>query len=444
MKILLCSLGLVSGLMPLMASAYPLDGYPYTGMRRLEYYRLAREGEIPGPRFPKGQYLGMEQIQPRWKHNDGSSLPAADEEFGRKLGYMLEKGTRANYGVAVLDLSDPAQPRYGSYNGTLQANIGSVGKILVGLAIFHQLAQIYPKDIAARERVLKNSTVIADAFSQYDHHTVPFWNAEKKRKTSRSIRIGDTGNLWEYLDWMMSASSNSAAGMVQKELIALAHFRRRYPVSNDEKAAFFKTTPRAELGAIFSNAQTSAIAAAGLDPSRIRQSSFFTRGGNQQVAVGGGSFGTPEQLVKYLYRLEAGTLIDAWSSRELKRLLYMTQRRIRYASHPALHEAAVYFKSGSYFQCHDGPRGCRKYMGDKTNRLASVAIVESPAGNPRLLYLVAVMSNVLRVNSAVAHQTLALRIQRLIESYHPQAAVPPTPLPAVPAGQPAAPVDGVD
>jgi hypothetical protein len=323
----------------------------------------------------------------------------------------------------------------------MQANIGSVGKILVGLAIFHQLSQIYPKDIAARERVLKDSRVVADGFSQHDHHGIVLFDVDKRRKTSHSMRIGNTGNLWEYLDWMLSASSNSAAAMVQKELIALAHFRHRYPVSEEEKATFFRDTPRAELGRILGAAQTGAVVAAGLDPELIRQSSFFTRGGNQRVAVGGGSWGRPDQLVKYLYRLEAGTLIDAWTSRELKRLLYMTQRRIRYASHPALHESAVYFKSGSYFQCHDGPRRCKKYMGDKTNRLASVAIIESPAENPRLRYLVAVMSNVLKVNSAVAHQTLALRIQRLIESYHPEA--PATKAhPVLPEGQPAAPVDG--
>ncbi len=429
--------------LPTLAEAYPIDGYPYTGIRRLEYYRMAREGEIPGPRYPKGQYLSLEQVQPRWKQTDGRTLPAQDEELSRKLTQMLDKGARPNYGVAVLDLSDPAAPRYGAHNGEMQANVGSVGKILVALGVFHQLAQIYPRDIAARERVLKESRVIADVFSQYDHHGIVLFDVEKRRKLSRSMRIGDIGNLWEYLDWMMSASSNSAAAMVQKELIVLAQFRNRYPVSDEEKAAFFKTTPRAELGRIFITAQTNAVVAAGLDAAHIRQSSFFTRGGNQRVAVGGGSWARPDQLVKYLYRLEAGTLIDAWSSREIKRLMYTTQRRIRYASHPALHESAVYFKSGSYFQCHDGPRGCRKYMGDKTNRLGSVAIIESPAENPRLLYLVAVMSNVLKVNSAVAHQTLALRIQRLIESYHPEApAVKPQP--ALPAGQPAAPVDGAE
>ena len=57
-------------------------------------------------------------------------------------------------------------------------------------------------------------------------------------------------------------------------------------------------------------------------------------------------------------------------------------------------------------------------MGNKRNLLASVAIVEGPQQSPEFHYLVVVQSRVLRVNSAVAHQTLALRIHRLIESLH--------------------------
>ncbi len=80
----------------------------------------------------------------------------------------------------------------------------------------------------------------------------------------------------------------------------------------------------------------------------------------------------------------------------------------------------------------------RKYKGDKTNRLASVAIIESPAGEPLHHYLVVVMSNVLHVNSAVAHQTLALRIHRLVESRHP---VPQAPPPVPESAYPVVPVD---
>ncbi len=71
----------------------------------------------------------------------------------------------------------------------------------------------------------------------------------------------------------------------------------------------------------------------------------------------------------------------AWRS---KRLIYMTQRRIRYASSPALNDAAVYFKSGSLYRCKpEEGFVCRKYEGNVENLMNSVAIVESPAGEPR-------------------------------------------------------------
>jgi len=47
-----------------------------------------------------------------------------------------------------------------------------------------------------------------------------------------------------------------------------------------------------------------------------------------------------------------------------------------------------------------------------------VAMVEGPADSLDYHYLVVVSSNVLYVNSAVAHQTLAMRIHRMIEARH--------------------------
>lgn len=415
---------LLALLLPGAAPAYPVDGYAYTGIRRLEDARLVHAGEIPGRRRHGGQYLAMADVQPRWHDSDGRALPPVDLELGQAIAALVPRAQRADYAIAVLDLSDPRRPVYAAHQAGVPANVGSVGKILVALALFQQLADLYPDDIAARERVLRNTRVTADAFSQYDSHVVPFFDVAARQRRGRAIRVGDEASLWEFLDWMLSASSNSAAGMVQKELIALAHFGRRYPVPPAEAAAFFAGTGYNALGAIMSTAMAGALVKNGLDPEKIRQGSFFTRGGNRRVG-GTTSFATAEQLVQLLFRIEAGTLVDAFSSRELKRLLYLTQRRIRYASHPALNEAAVSFKSGSYFQCHAGPRGCRKYKGDKTNRLASLAIVEPGAAAPAPHYLVVVMSNVLGVNSAVAHQTLAMRIHRLLQARHPAPRAPP-------------------
>ncbi|MGD2112812.1 MAG: hypothetical protein PVI50_05450, partial [Gammaproteobacteria bacterium] len=99
------------------------------------------------------------------------------------------------------------------------------------------------------------------------------------------------------------------------------------------------------------------------------------------------------------------------------------QRRIRYASSPALHDAAVYFKSGSLYRCEpEEGYTCRKYMGNRDNLMNSVAIVESPAGEPQMYYMVALTSNVLKKNSAVDHQTFATRVHRLLKDWRSAAA----------------------
>ncbi|WP_299696102.1 hypothetical protein [Hydrocarboniphaga sp.] len=424
-----------------LAQAYPYDGYAYTGIRRLDYVAQVYAGTVPGRKLQPGQYLGMDQVFPRWNGTDGKALPPPDADLQARLDQLLAGSGYATYSVALLDLSDVTHPLYAAHNADDKVNVGSVGKVLVVLALMQTLADLYPEDIAARERVLKTTMITADVYSQYDHHTVTFWDPVAKVRKARSIRAGDQGTLWEYLDWMLSASSNSAAGMVQKELIALKHFGSAYPPSPAEYEAFFKQSPKV-LGDLYLQTMNDAVARNGFDPEQFRQGSIFTHGGKTKVD-GTSSYATSEQLVRYLYRLEAGTLIDAFSSREIKRLLYMTQRRIRYASHPVLNDDAVFFKSGSFYQCTGGG-GCPQYKGNKTNRLASVAIVESPdmtpLNVPRLRYLVAVTSNVLGVNSAVAHQSLALKIHRFIEEQHPVPELPPAPpdnaFPSVPVDDP--------
>ena len=117
----------------------------------------------------------------------------------------------------------------------------------------------------------------------------------------------------------------------------------------------------------------------------------------------------------FMLRLEQGLIVDSFSSTEIKRLLYVTERRVRYAASPALRESAVYFKSGSLYACEpeEGYR-CQQFVGNKLNLMNSLAVVESPAGVASHFYLVALMSNVLRRNSALDHQAIATRIHALI------------------------------
>ncbi len=415
---LIIAISLGMSLFVTVATAYPLDGHESTGIPRLQAQRLMQEGVIPGKQRPAGELMPLSMVDLRLLDQPDFTLPPADAALTAKLKSLL--GQYADrYGIALLDLSDIDNPRYGEWNGNVQQNPGSVGKLMVALALFQALADIYPDDIEARKRVLRDTVITADIFSVYDHHTVPFWDERTQKYTRRPIKEGDRGSLYTYLDWMMSPSSNSAAGMVQRELILLAHFGSRYPASQAEVDKFLSETPRADLGTLFEKAIQEPVTRNGLDLDSLRQGSFFTREGKKRVP-GTNSYATPRSLLLFMLKMEQGKLVDEWSSREIKRLMYITERRIRYASSGALRQSAVYFKSGSLYSCEpEEGFTCQKYHGNKRNFMNSVAIVESPAGQNRLFYITTVLSNVLRKNSAQDHRDLARAIQGLLLKDHP-------------------------
>jgi hypothetical protein len=412
-------LGLVPLLLPGAALSYPLDGFQSTGVYRLEVQRRVQIGQAKGNKRPAGELLPLDRVDLRLLGQRDLELPPPDPVLTAQVVKLLG-GNADRYGIALLDLSDLTHLRYAEWNGELRQNPGSVGKLVVVLALFQGLADVYPDDVEARKKILRDTTIIADAFSVYDHHTVAKYDPATGILSHSPIHEGDRGSLWTYVDWMMSPSSNSAAGMIQKQLILLAHYGKSYPVAPEEESRFFAETPKSELSAIFARAIQEPVTRNGLDLSQLRQGSFFTHQGKVRVP-GTSSYATPRELMKYLLRLEQGRLVDEWSSREIKRLLYITERRIRYASSGALRDAAVYFKSGSLYSCEPEPGFvCTKYHGNKRNYMNSTAIVEYPAGQNRLYYMTTVLSNVLRKNSAEDHRDLASAIQAKLLRDHPE------------------------
>jgi len=399
------------------APAWPLDGYASTGIGRLrDTAALTKSGTASPTLFP-GALLPTKQVDIRLADRAPLSLPTVDTKLTDDIVKFLGKDAD-HYSLAVLDLSDPDAPRYAEHRAGERINPGSVGKLVVAMAIFQLLADLYPDDTGARMRVLRDTMITADEFIQYDSHPVRIRDRDSEQLVWRQLRMGDRGNLWEFLDWMLSASSNAAASMVIKQAMLLKEFGRSYPVATEVQDRFFRETPKQQLSATLAGILQSPVARNGLDPDSLRQGSFFTSTGKQRVP-GTSSYATSRELMRYLLKLEQGRLVDAFSSRQIKRLLYLTERRIRYASAPALGNAAVYFKSGSLYKCRPEPDfKCRKYHGNVWNMMNSVAIIEAPAGERKLFYLVTLMSNVLYKNSAVEHQTLAMRIQRLMERDH--------------------------
>ena len=336
---------------PNLGFAYPLDAYPETGIRRIEAARLAVFGEMRGLRQPPGGLLPADLVDLRLLDRPDLKLPEPDPEFSARIFHLL--GSKAGrYGIAVLDLSDPDKPRYAEHRADYRQNVGSVGKIAAAIAVFQALADLYPQDIETRRRLLREIVITADEFIQKDHHEVRIWNPDTGKLRIRKLQQGDRGSLWEYLDWTLSASSNAAASMVMKTAMLLRHFGRDFPVSNDRADRFFKETPRKQLRQLYEQTFLDPLRRNGLNLRQFRQGSFFTRYGKQRVPTGLNSYGTARELLRLLLLMEQGRLVDVFSSREIKRLLYMTERRIRYASSPALGDLPrnfykVRWKSGS-------------------------------------------------------------------------------------------------
>lgn len=411
------ALALTVALAAVGAHAYPLDGYPATGITRLEAYRLSAtssgrpdfltEGEmLPGDRVTLG--LTGRKV----------ALPAPDPELSARIRSML--GSDApGYGVALLDWTDPDRLRYAAVNDERAQNPGSVGKILVMLAWFEALADRFPDDTGARRRLLRDTVIAADAFINTDSHKVPVWEFGQPAVERRPIAIGDRANLWTYLDWMASASSNAAASMLIKHVLLLRNFGAQYPVPPAQANAWLSDTPKAELTRGLADALQGSATRNGLDVTKLRQGSFFTREGKNRVP-GTNSTSTARELMNFVVQMERGALVDEWSSREIKKLLYLTDKRIRYAAHPELDAAAVYFKSGSLYGCKP-ERGfdCGKFRGNRINFMNSMVVVETVGREPELRYAVVVLSNVLRKDSSELHQQLGYDIHRMLEAMHP-------------------------
>ncbi|HEY5689215.1 MAG TPA: serine hydrolase [Yeosuana sp.] len=399
-----------------VSNYYPIDGYERTGIKRLKRLELIKSGEIvETSKLPAGAMKSYMDIKLNLISKKEDSLICflkVDPNFQKDIN-VLFKGLDKSYSLTVIDISDPEHPRFAQRNETAGYQPGSVGKLAVLTALFTELATIYPNDFDKRLDLLKHKSVKAGVWGLTDEHTVPIYNMETKKLVKRQVIASDVFTLFEWADHMLSVSNNGAASIVWREVMLMHAFGKDYPDLTQEGAdAYFKNTPKKELTDLGNEVVNLPLRTLEITPDEWRLGSFFTKGANTYVGDKGGSIGTPVGLMKFLIQLEQGNIVDEASSLEMKRLMYMTDRRIRYAQSPALKEAAVYFKSGSLYKC-DRTKGetCGKYMGNVSNFMNSVAIVEHPEN---CKYMVVLMTNVLRKNSATDHMMLAARIDKII------------------------------
>lgn len=412
-------LATLCALVPAAVQAYPLDGYDYTDITRLLAFDRAREALLARGTLVPGDLETMDEVKLSLVDQAGFVMPDSDPAFSAQITGFLGSAAPA-YGVAVLDLTDPTNPTYAALRATRAQQPASLGKLAIALAFFDALAEAFPMDIEKRHRILRETPITANDYILKDEtHKVPMFTPGDQRLEFRLLEIGDTANIYTYMDWMISRSANAAAAMLQYHLILLKHFGSEYPVSTERATAYFAKSSGGELQRVYANAMRDALRGNGLNPEGFRQGSFFSKTGRSRIPSIG-STATAQELMRYLVLMEQGKLVDRWSSLEIKRLLYLTDRRIRYAAAPILNDSAVYYKSGSLYKCAP-EKGflCEKFHGNRENLMNSVAVVETDRpGHPPLRYLVVVLSNVLKKDSAAVHEQFATDIHRVIEARH--------------------------
>ncbi|WP_298350849.1 serine hydrolase [uncultured Dokdonia sp.] len=396
-----------------VAMLYPIDGYDTTGIKRLYRLQKMEMDSIANKRIPNGAYLKLEDIKLNLLSRKRDSLGAIlveDNDFARKIARITPGG---NYSLAVLDMTNPDSLKYAAHRENVGYQPGSVGKIAVLNGFFTELAEVYPDNFELRTGLMCNKRVKARYWGTGDHHTIPVYDIDSDKLTKRQVVASDEFSLYEWADHMVSVSNNGAASVLYRETMLLDAFGRKYADLTEEEAEnYFVETDRDSLTSQANRVVNQPLRDLGITEDDWRLGGMFTRPAGKYVGREGGSIGTPKGLMKFLVALEQGNVIDEESSLEMKRLLYMTDRRIRYAHSNRLDDAAVYFKSGSFYKCdREKNPNCSDYAGNVFNYMNSVIIVEQPNGKK---YIVCLMTNVLNKNSAGAHMYLASSIDKVV------------------------------
>lgn len=394
--------------------AYPYDGYSLTGIRRLLRLQLIMEGIIKDTRPVLGAQRALSEIHLNLQNVKGDSLstfPAADPALQKSLNALFPNRDES-YSLCLLDITPGKPLRYAYRQDKRTFMPGSVAKLAVIAGLFNELQKLYPDSFKKRQELMKTRMVRAGKWANYDSHTAPFFNVETHKLTKKVVGENDTCSLYEWADHMISVSNNGAASIVWKEAMLMHAFGHEYPPSAEQEVAFFKNTSKSKLMEIAMHVVNDPLRDMGISKEEFKLGSMFTKDAKAMVPGEGGTIASPIGMMKFLVAMERGLIVDQRSSLEIKRLMYSTDRRIRYAASTALTDAAVYFKSGSLYHCKpEEGFECEKYMGNIDNYMNSVVVVEQPDGT---IYMVTLMSNVLRKNSANDHFEVASQVDKIV------------------------------
>lgn len=402
-----------------LSTAYPVDA-ERTGIKRLEGTNPAT-GAKGARKLPAGALLSDSDIKLNLLGTEGElwdfESTERDAELQTALTKMFKNRSRS-YSLIIADITDPANIAWAGTREDRSQIPGSVGKAITMLGFFSELEKAFP-NVEEREFIMRIHKVTAGDWVLWDHHGIPSYNPDTNTVKSIKLKPGQTFALSEWLDFAISNSANGAAATIWKETVLLRHFGSSYPPSPEEEAAFFKDTSKADLWTLASEAISEPMIKSGLDPDIFWIGSFWTRTAKGLIPGNGRSRGTPREMARFLLRLEQGRLVDHWSSLEMKKYLYTTSRRIRYVYGKELAPAAVYFKSGSLYSCREEEGfKCGKYKGNRLNAMNSIAIIETPAADDgqQKRYIVALTSDVRKVNSAWDHSRIGIAVDEVIKT----------------------------
>jgi hypothetical protein len=126
--------------------AYPINGYAYTGIRRLLRLERILSGELKDAPILAGAQKTYEAIQLNLYGTErGDSLatfPEVDPGLQKALNALFPN-LHESYSLALLDMT-PGQPlRYAARQETRGFQPGSVGKLAVLSALFCELETLY-------------------------------------------------------------------------------------------------------------------------------------------------------------------------------------------------------------------------------------------------------------------------------------------------------------
>ena len=274
-----------------IASGYPIDGYPGTGIRRLARLSLIAEGKLSGNLPPPGARRPLSEIRLNLLGPEGDALavlPAPDPGLQKQIDSLFPD-RHESYAVALMDITPGKPVRVALRQADRQLSPGSVGKLAIAAGLFKELESLYPDSVEKRQELLRERKVVAGRWIRTDHHNVPIFDPEARTFVSRPIREGDVFSLYEWADHMVSASANAAASTVWKELMLMRQFGAAYPPAPEQEEAFFRDTPRAELRDMAMSVVNDPLREIGISQNDWQLGSLFTSTGKRLVPPGGGA-----------------------------------------------------------------------------------------------------------------------------------------------------------